>query len=1198
MSDGFVESTGWRATISCTLPCQDIIAHIDPVLTLPNPNDGYIGICPNGEVHFSAYGEYSQNNFIYAQSDATSLFEWNFGDGTTATGPNVSHTYSNSGGYGVTLNITDSRGCISTNSIETRVVIAGSPFAGITQPPAACAYDTLELLFTFDESSAGSVIQGDTFIVSTQTTLGVSDTTYLPDGTGVCYSTSVTFDCFGQGQELENAWDILNLCANMEHSFLGDLEISLICPNGQSIILKEFMSTSGATGQGGGTNLGTPDQLDNGVPGIGIDYCWSTSPAMGTMVAESANYGVLPSGSYAPFETFYGLVGCPLNGTWTIQICDNWALDDGFIFSWYLELNPDIAPDNWSYEVGIDQMGWTDGPFIIDETPNSLIINPTAAGQFEYIYTIIDEFGCQWDTTAELTVLAAPIVDLGEDINYCDNTASALLDAGNPGCTYIWNNGAISQTLNVTSSGTYSVTVSNTQCTVVDTIEINFGGFQFDYTSLNANCYNSSDGSIDITVSSLYPPYNYLWSNGATSQDLTNITSGTYHVTISDAGFCSTVQTIVIDQPQALDLTSVITHNDCHGNQIGAVNITPQGGTLPYTYLWSNGALTEDVNTLAAQTIQVTITDNNNCHTSESFTINEPAELVATITPQNILCFGDINGQANLNVTGGTHPYSYNWNNGSNNEDLSGLSAGNYSVIVTDHNLCQTSASTTITSVSAPLETALTPTHLLCYGYNNGNIINAVQGGTPPYSFIWSSGQGTQDIASLVAGNYSVTITDHNGCIITDNTTITQPAAITTSLSPNQTICINQSATISASVTGGTSPYTYMWNTGSVVSSINVSPQQTTAFTIVVTDANGCSTSKTSTVSIHDSLHLNISLDDYYICKGEAVTINGTYSGGNGGPYTIRLNGDIVSLPYDYMPAQSQTLTVCINDMCTTPQVCDDAHITVNELPIAAFLPDITEGCQPLSVQFTSWGDNDITTYSWDFGDPNGNNYSANRNPLHVFNHDGIFDVSLTVTDTSGCKSTFAYENLITVYPIPDAKFIAEPSVVSILTPQIYFNNQSQLAHNYYWYFGDGDSSDIVSPYHKYPAVGTYIVQLIASSDHGCKDTASMQIIVEDVNSFYAPTAFSPNSNGVNDMFFISGEGIDPNKFSMTIYDRWGEMIFQTDKYNPENPSEFGWDGRVKKNNFAPIGVYTWLVRYFDETGNVHEKAGVVTIIR
>jgi gliding motility-associated-like protein len=1198
VSNGSNQATGWQATIDCEIICQDIFAHVDQILTTPHPVDGYIGICPDGTVNFTAYGTYPENNMLYAQSDGNSVFEWNFGDGTTANGPVVSHTYPNSGGYQITLNITDQHGCVSTNSIDTRVVIAGSPYADLIPPPDACVFDTVELLFSFDENP-NSTIQGDPFVVSTQTTLGVSDTTYLPDGTGDCYTTSVTFNCFGPGQELEHAWDVLNLCANMEHSFLGDLEISVICPNGQSIILKEFMSAGGTTGQGGGTYLGDPNQADDGVPGIGWDYCWSTTPAMGTMVAESGSYTNLPAGSYTPYESFFGLVGCPLNGMWTIEICDNWGLDDGFIFSWYIELDPDIAPDNWSYAVQIDQMGWTDGPFIIDETDNSLILNPTSSGSFNYTYTIIDEFGCQWDTTAPLLVLTSPIVNLGDDLTFCDNTGSQLLNAGNPGCTYLWQNGSTAQTYNATTSGTYWVEVSNTQCSVTDSIDIVFSGFDFDSSFENVACYNGSDGSIDITVSSLYPPYSYIWSNGAVSQDLINIPAGTYHVTVSDAGSCTITETFEITEPDELEFTSVLTHIDCNGNSNGEISITTFGGVAPYTFAWTNSAISEDINGLSAGTYGLSITDNNNCRVTGSFIITEPTVLTASVSPQHILCFGDTNGAINLTVSGGTPNYTYNWSSGQTSEDISGLTAGNYSVTVSDFNGCDVIASTNINTVSTPLAITLVPTHLLCYGYNNGSINATITGGTPPYYYSWSSGHSSEDITGLVAGNYSLTLTDNNGCVLVENTVVTQPPALVVNISPNQTICVDQTAIVSASTTGGTSPYSYLWNTGSVGSSISVSPIIQTSYLVNVTDANGCTISRNSVVNVYDSLHLDIQLEDYYICKGEPAVITGSFSGGNGGPYMLMLDDEIIALPHSYNTNVSQTFRVCITDMCTSPEVCDDVSVVVMDLPAVAFLPDITAGCEPLSVQFNSWGDDDIVGYNWNFGDQGSYNTSDIQNPFHNYENDGIFSVGLTVTDTGGCKTTVWQNNLINVYPLPEANFLPEPSLVNILNPEVYFNNMSELAFYNYWYFGDGDSSNIFSLLHEFPPVAaTYIVELMVETIHGCKDSTTAKIIVEDVYSFYAPTAFTPNNNSVNDKFFVVGEGIDPNNFNMYVYDRWGELIFETDKFNPENPKEFGWDGRVKENKFAPTGVYTWLVKYRDLRGNNNEKAGSVTILR
>jgi len=1198
VSNAHQEGTGWSGIISCESVCQEVIATLSATMTSPSPVDGYIGICPGDEITFSAYAEYSQNDLIYHQSDATSLFFWDFGDGTTATGPTVNHTYGSYGGYTVNLTVTDINECVSTNSIETRVVIAGSPYAGLSAPPDICINDTLEMLFTL-EGNPGAIIDGDPYDIDISTTLGVSDTTYLPDGTGVCYETSVNFSCFDPGQTLMNAWDILNICATMEHSFLGDLQISIICPNGQSIILKEFTDEFGSTGQGGGTYLGEPIDMDDGVPGVGYEYCWSPTPTFGTMVDESGVVA-LPAGSYGVYESFAGLVGCPLNGTWTIEVCDNWAIDDGFVFGWYIELNPDIAPNSWSYEVGIDHMGWTDGPYIISENDSSIFVNPSASGTFYYTYTIVDDFGCEWDTIAPLTVLPTPDVDLGADLTFCDNTTSYLIDAGaHPGCTFHWHNGSAAQTFNAVASGAYSVTISNGICDDIDTLNIVFSGLSFDYTSTDVSCYGGSNGSIDITVSSLYPPYSYEWSNGSVLQDLNSIPAANYTVTVTDDGGCVIVETIAVAQPSQINLNLIPTAVSCNGGNNGAIDLVANGGVPGYTYSWDNSAVTEDISALIADDYTVTVTDLNGCTSSESATVTQPALLTASIVSTDIVCFGDVNGEADLTVTGGIMAYTYHWSNGAVTQDLTGLTGGNYNVTVTDFNGCTATASTTINTVSEPLANTLIPSELLCYGDQNGTIMNTVTGGTPPYSYLWSNGMSTEDLSNLTAGTYTVTILDHNGCVLTSSAEVTQPGQLFLTLTGDHTICIDASTNLSASATGGTFPYNYSWSNGGITSSITVSPDIETIYTVTITDLHGCTLNKSVTISLYDSLHLEISLADDQICAGEPAVINGSVNGGNGGPYELTVNGMLTAIPFTTYPASNQAFEVCVNDMCTTPEVCKTINVIVMPLPTVTFMADDVSGCQPHTVNFNSWGDGDIIQFDWNFGDVNSYNTSGLQNPQHVYEAAGLYTVSLTVTDTGGCKSTVTQENMIEVYPLPQALFTPEPSRTSIVNPIIYFSNNSINADVSRWNFGDGDSSEIFSPQHEYPnEPNTYTVILEVISEHGCKDTAQATVYIEDEYTFYAPSAFSPNDDDINDLFYFRGEGIVPETFSFYIYDRWGEVIYYTNEYIPETPESTGWDGRVKERKKAPTGVYTWLVKYTDESGNNHEKAGSVTLIR
>ena len=182
---------------------------------------------------------------------------------------------------------------------------------------------------------------------------------------------------------------------------------------------------------------------------------------------------------------------------------------------------------------------------------------------------------------------------------------------------------------------------------------------------------------------------------------------------------------------------------------------------------------------------------------------------------------------------------------------------------------------------------------------------------------------------------------------------------------------------------------------------------------------------------------------------------------------------------------------------------------------------------------------------------------------------------------------------MIEAYPKPEAGFTAVPDVAPIINPTIDFNNFTEGAINYYWSFGDGDSSIIVSPYHKYDEVGYYNVQLIAETEYGCRDTVNYTVRIKDIYTFYAPTAFSPDGDGVNDEFRVFGTGIDLDNFNLKVYDRWGEVIWET------NDIYETWDGKLKEHGkVAQNGMYTWRCVFLDFTGIEHEETGPVTIIK
>ncbi|MCD6365925.1 MAG: gliding motility-associated C-terminal domain-containing protein, partial [Bacteroidales bacterium] len=297
-----------------------------------------------------------------------------------------------------------------------------------------------------------------------------------------------------------------------------------------------------------------------------------------------------------------------------------------------------------------------------------------------------------------------------------------------------------------------------------------------------------------------------------------------------------------------------------------------------------------------------------------------------------------------------------------------------------------------------------------------------------------------------------------------------------------------------------------------------------------------------------------------------------------------------------YYPTTGGDIIVHVLDRCGSEAV-DTAHVGLFPLPPISFFSDITEGCQPLTVQFNEQSPDLGQSYLWDFGD--NNNLSFAKNPTHVFDDYGVFDVTLMVTSAQGCTNQFTFEDMITVYKKPHAQFTTFPEVVTVLNSMVQFNNISQDNVLNYWYFGDGDSSLVESPAHQYPSFsGTYDVSLIVESQDGCLDTALENLTVNDVYTFWAPTAFSPDNDQLNDMFFVTGYGIDTLDFHLYIYDRFGEIIFQTEKFDAITHKSEVWNGTCKNHKVGQNGSYTWLCIFNDVFGKAHQETGRITLYR
>ncbi|MBI4645845.1 MAG: proprotein convertase P-domain-containing protein [Bacteroidia bacterium] len=383
-------TSSWSATLNCIFSCQPFLANLDYTIPAVGPDGIYTDICLGEPITFSGSGDYYMNDTLYHQEDGQCTFTWFFGDGTSATGQTVTHTYTTIEGFNISLVITDQNDCVNLNELDNRVRVSTIPnFVGTDiLPDDICIGETVDLHGVVNPAQGSN--EPDTV---------VAGMTYLPDGNGASYSTSLIMTIFEPGQFLEDINDLLGICVNMEHSYLGDLVISITCPDGTQVILEDQ--------GGGGTFLGEPIDVDDpNQVGVGWTYCFTPTATNGTLNDNAGGSGTsLPAGDYGTYQPISSLVGCPLNGNWIITVTDNWSIDDGFIFWWGLNFAPELYPTIWYYIPGfpVADQHWT-GNGITPPSTSDITVEPTLSGTLQYTFTATDEYGCSYDTTLSIIV--------------------------------------------------------------------------------------------------------------------------------------------------------------------------------------------------------------------------------------------------------------------------------------------------------------------------------------------------------------------------------------------------------------------------------------------------------------------------------------------------------------------------------------------------------------------------------------------------------------------------------------------------------------------------------------------------------------------------------------------------------------------------------------------------------------------------
>ena len=509
------------------------------------------------------------------------------------------------------------------------------------------------------------------------------------------------------------------------------------------------------------------------------------------------------------------------------------------------------------------------------------------------------------------------------------------------------------------TAGTYDVTVYDAVgCTGIGSISITQPSVLMStVVKTDVSCNGAADGAINLTVIGGTAPYSYAWTTGSTDQDVDNLAPGTYTVTITDANGCTIENTATITQPDMLTFSWTTTDVLCNGDATGTAMLTIDGGVAPYNVNWGG----YDENALAAGTYNVIVTDDNGCSTNNDITINEPAAIQLTETVVNVSCYGYQNGEVDLTVVGGVAPYVYAWSNGETTGDLANLDEGSYDVTVTDANLCEMMTSVTV-SQPAMLEVSGVVTDLVCYNDPMGAINVTVVGGTSPYSFAWSNGETTEDLSTLYAGNFTVTVTDANNCVVDMTFDVVEPAELAVSGIAVDVTCFGgNDGAIDLTVAGGVTPYVIAWDNASA----DEDQTNLTAgdYYVTVTDANGCETSDMFTVAEPLEIMLSTTISNvscYGLADGniDLTVANGiapfVYTWSNG-----ELTEDIAALV-------AGTYEVTVEDANGCMAYATITVVEPAELAISAVVDNVScNGAADGSIDATITGGTTAYSYGW-----------------------------------------------------------------------------------------------------------------------------------------------------------------------------------------------------------------------------------------
>ncbi len=805
----------------------------------------------------------------------------------------------------------------------------------------------------------------------------------------------------------------------------------------------------------------------------------------------------------------------------------------------------------WNLDYGV-----AGGPFneVVNTSPYTFT---TGENGSVCVSTLTDANGCVAanNPCIELTVLPVPVADAGADLSICVGESTMLGTLGDPLLTYTWTDASLLDD-GALAQPTFTAPAVNVQTTYTFELEVSAAG-----------CV-----SLDEVVITVEP------------------------LPLADAGLPGSI---------------------CSGD---TYTLQAAGGV---SYLWTdNGTFTSGgqgtanptVEPLADTVYEVTVTDANNCVATATVDVSVADPIDVQVTVSAVVCYDACDGIIDLALTGGYGGYEVSWAEVAENTALlENLCAGDYTYTITDSEGC---TATDVVSLAENAPYFIADVEIIpgaCFGENTGTI-NV----TSPEAVLFdlnagavSNGSGA--FTNLAAGDYTIVVTDGLGCQADTTVSFTNSSAPIDIAVDFETliICVGDAVVFGANAFGGDGIFNYAWYADAAATDLvsNDNPfnwvaQDSLTLFVVATDGLGCN-SDTLSASIYFQDPLTIDLGENQnieICENECIDLFAETAGGNGNlnvEWTSSLTGAAVLATgnsANFCPPGTLEMyyVATVDDGCVAPAT-DTVFVFIYNQPVPLIGYDVSEGCFPVTVNFENLTDPSFFgNCEWNFND--GNTLPACTDVTYTYNSPGTYVPSLTVTSPFGCVGTAEIDVPIEVSGYPIADFSWSPQLTTLQTT-LRYEDRSTGAVSYEWTFEGIGTSEDQNPSVTYPSddATTWITCLKVTNLVGCTDSICYFIDMQSEVLIYVPNAFTPDNDNLNELFYpVIGGGISTQDFSFSIWDRWGEKLFETDQIG------VGWNGSVNRGSYyVEAEAYIWRVVYREiDSGEKRELKGHVILVR